>query len=67
MDAGWGRDLLAGCEDLECVEHVDQSDGLVLSPLLQLHGVLDEDNEVIGAALEVDLRLNTLSASHFDM
>jgi hypothetical protein len=60
-------DLLAGREDLECVDHLDQRDGLVTSPLLQHSGILDEDDIVVGAALVVDLRLNTGSASHLDM
>jgi hypothetical protein len=50
-----GCDLLAGREDLECVDHLDQRDSLVIFPLLQHGGVLDEDDIVVGAALVVDL------------
>ena len=50
-----GCDLLAGREDLECVDHLDQRDGLVFSPLLQHGGVLDEDDVVVSVALVVDL------------
>lgn len=50
-------DLLSRGEDFECVDHLDQRDGLVISPLLQHGGVLDEDDVVVGAALVVDPRL----------
>ena len=63
----WGICLLVGLEDLERRDEVGQRDGLIALPLLVRVHIIDEDNEVVGVALEVDLGLGGLSASHLDV
>lgn len=50
-------------EDLERGDEVSQGDALVGLPLLVGLDIVDEDDKVI-AALEVDLGLLSLAASH---
>lgn len=53
-------------EDLEGRDEVCESDGLVLSPLLEGVDVINEDEEVVLLALEMDLGLLSSAANHFD-
>ncbi|CAG1963715.1 unnamed protein product [Fusarium graminearum] len=58
-----GSDLPMCAEDLERGDEVSQGDALVGLPLLVGLDIVDEDDKVI-AALEVDLGLLSLAASH---
>jgi hypothetical protein len=55
--------LTVGQEDLERGDEVSQRDALVALPLLVGLDIVNEDDKVI-AALEVDLGLLSLAASH---
>jgi hypothetical protein len=54
--------LLVGDEDLEAVDDLSERHALVLLPLLNGLGALDEDNEVLALALVVALGLGGVSA-----
>jgi hypothetical protein len=54
--------LLVGDEDLEAVDDLSERHALVLLPLLNGLGALDEDNEVFALALVVALGLGGVSA-----
>jgi len=56
--------LLVGEEDLEGRDKVRQRDAGVALPALERLNVVDKDDEVVVAALEVDLVLGSLAASH---
>jgi hypothetical protein len=58
---GW-LGLLVGDEDLEAVDDLGEGHALVLLPLLNGLGALDEDNEVLALALVVALGLGGVSA-----
>jgi hypothetical protein len=51
-----------GDEDLEAVDDLSERHALVLLPLLNGFGALDEDNEVLALALVVALGLGGVSA-----
>lgn len=57
--------LLAGCENLESRDEVCHRNRLVVQPLLVGFVVINEDDEVLGAALVVDLDLGSLAFRHF--
>ena len=57
-------DLLVGGEDLEATDHLGKGDGRVVLPLLNGLDIVNEDNEVLGGALEVDLGLGSVATSH---
>jgi hypothetical protein len=57
-------DLLVGGEDLEAADDLGKGDGGVALPLLNSLDVVNEDNEVLGGALEVDLGLGSVATSH---
>jgi len=57
-----GLGLLVGNEDLEAVDNLCERNALVLLPLLNGLGALDEDNEVLALALVVALGLGGVSA-----
>lgn len=59
-----GYYLLVGNEDLERAHNLSKRDGFVCLPGLGGLGIVDEDDEVFGIALEVDLGLGYFSASH---
>jgi len=54
--------VLVGNEDLEAVDNLCERNALVLLPLLNGLGALDEDNEVLALALVVALGLGGVSA-----
>jgi len=56
--------LLVGNKDLERADNLCQWDGLVSLPALRSLRVINEDDEVVLLALEVDLDLDCFSASH---
>lgn len=51
-------------EDLPAVQHITQWDATVILPFLQDVHVVDEDDEVVGAALVEDLGAGVVAASH---
>lgn len=51
-------------EDLEGRDEVSQWYGLVTLPLLEGCGIINEDDEVVLLALEVDLDLRSFSLNH---
>lgn len=53
-------------KDLIPVDHLRKRDGAVLFPVLHRFGVLDEDDEVIGLALEENLGYSDVAAWHDD-
>ena len=53
-------------EDLEGAHEMRKRLALVISPLLQLLGAVDEDDEVILLALVVDLALSCFTANHLE-
>lgn len=57
--------LLVGDEDLERGNEVSKRDAPVAEPLLEVFGIVDEDDEVVLLALVVDLGLGSFAASHF--
>lgn len=57
--------LAVGGKDLEGRDEVGEGHGGVLEPLLVVVDVVDEDDKVLVGALEVDLCLGSLAASHF--
>lgn len=59
-------DLLVRDEDLERGDEVRHGDGLVALPLLIKLRILNEDEEIVGLALVVDLELLSLATNHFD-
>ena len=61
---GEWRDLLVGGVDSECRNEVSHGDAGVLLPLLEVLGIVNEDEEIVLLALEVDLGLSSFSASH---
>ena len=54
-------------EDLVGRDEVGQGDGLVALPLLEGLDVVDEDEEVLGAALVVDLGRGGCALDHLDV
>ena len=56
--------LLVRNEDLEGADDLGERDALVALPLLEGLCVVDEDDEVVLLALEVDLGLLCFAASH---
>ena len=56
--------VLAGYEDLERGYNLGQWDRLVVEPLLVVISAVEEDNEIVILALEVDLLLDSLTAGH---
>jgi hypothetical protein len=58
------EDLLVGGEDLEATDDLGKGDGRVVLPHLNSLDVVNEDNEVLGGALEVDLGLGSVATSH---
>jgi hypothetical protein len=61
---GAGIDLLVGDEDLEAADNLCKRDARVLFPVLDGLGAVDEDDEILGLALVVDLGLGSITASH---
>ena len=53
-----------GNEDLECTDDLSKRDGLVSLPVVCSLNIINEDNEVVCLALEVDLGLFS-SLCHF--
>lgn len=51
-------------ENLPAVQDIDQSDAAVVLPLLEDLKVINEDNEVFGATLVVDLGGGIVSTRH---
>lgn len=64
--AGKGHegDVLVCDEDLDGADKVCQRNTLIRLPLLVRIDVVNEDNEVVGVALEMDLALDGAAASH---
>ncbi len=58
-------DLLVRYEDLVGRDEVCQRDGLVGLPLLHSLDVIDEDDEVLGSTLVVDLGCRSSALDHF--
>lgn len=58
--------LLARRENLESRDEVCHRNGLVVQPLLVGFVVINEDDEVLGVALVVDLDLGSLAFRHVD-
>jgi hypothetical protein len=59
--------ILVRNEDLERSNEIGQRRALVTLPLVQLGDIVNEDDEVVLLALEVDLGLVCFSASHVDV
>lgn len=58
--------LLVGNQDLETADNLCEGNAGVLLPVLESLGAVDEDNEVFGLALVVDLGLLSVATSHVD-
>lgn len=56
--------LLVGDKDLERAHNLCERDRLIRLPVLGRLDIVNEDDEVLVLALEVDLNLLCLSASH---
>lgn len=52
-------------EDLPAAHDLCKGNARVLLPVLDCLHALDEDDEVVAGALEVDLGLSLVSAGHF--
>lgn len=61
----WGNIPMSD-EDLERADDLSERDSLVSLPLLSRLGIVNEDDKVIVLALEVNLGLFNLAASHDD-
>jgi hypothetical protein len=59
-------DLLVGDEDLERGDEVSVGDALVGLPVLESLNIVEEDDEIVSLALEVDLALLCAATSHDD-
>lgn len=60
-----GRYIPVSDEDLPAVHDVGQRDGAVVAPVVEGGEVVDEDDEVVGAALVEDLGGGDVCAGHF--
>lgn len=63
---GSSHDLLVGEEDAERRDKVSHGNALVSLPLVVRLDIVNEDDEVIVAALVVALGLDGFAASHLD-
>lgn len=59
-------DLLVGDEDLDWGDEVSVGDALVGLPGLESLNIVEEDDEIVSLALEVDLALLCAATSHDD-
>lgn len=59
----WANSLV-GNQDLETADDLGKGNAGVLLPLLDSLAAVDEDNEVLGLALVVDLGLSSVATSH---
>jgi len=61
-----GKGVLVGTEDVEAVNDIDKGHCLVTLPLLEVLDALDEHDEVLTAALVVNLCPVVVGFRHFD-
>lgn len=61
-----GVDVLVGDQDLKAADNLGERNAGVLLPLLDSFCAVNEDDEVLGLALVVDLGLLSVATSHVD-